>query len=172
MFKLFWPIFSLGAPGFMTPIRSCLPESTDNRLHDLYRCGSLGMFLVSLLYERKCLIIDLLKINCCLDVSFITLFLSVELDHFWVTVQFMQSVHRASRPHGLFYYGAHFSWHFKQKVCLIRYCVFWPPVRRNLQVFLSLYRANRVIGKVCLQIIFVCGSETGLLVWVRKNTRR
>ena len=25
---------------------------------------------------------------------------------------------------------------------------------------------------VCLQIIYVCGSETGFLAWVRKNTRR
>ena len=37
-----------------------------------------------------------------------------------------------------------FSWHFKQKVCLIRYRVFRSPVRRTLQVFpVSLYRANR-----------------------------
>ena len=36
----------------MTPIRSCTPESTE-RLRVLYQCGSLGMFLVSLLYERK-----------------------------------------------------------------------------------------------------------------------
>ena len=54
----------------MTPIRRCIPESTDNRTCDLYRCGSLGMFL-SLLYERKCLGIDLIKINCCLNVPFI-----------------------------------------------------------------------------------------------------
>ena len=47
-----------------------------------------------------------------------------------------------------------FSWHFKQNVCLIRYCVFWSPDRRYLQVFLSLYGANREISKVCLQIIF------------------
>ena len=33
------------------------------------------------------------------------------------------------------------------------------------------YRENREISKVCLQIIFVCGSETGFLAWVRKNTR-
>ena len=39
--------------------------------------------------------------------------------------------------------------------------------RRNLQVFLSLYRANRVISKVCLHISFVCGLETDLLAWVR-----
>ena len=38
----------------MTPIRSCTPENTE-RLRVLYRCGSLGMFLVALLYERKCL---------------------------------------------------------------------------------------------------------------------
>ena len=52
-----------------------------------------------------------------------------------------------------------FSWHFKQKVCLIRYCAFWSPVRRYSQVFLSLYRANREISKVCLQIIFGYRSE-------------
>ena len=47
------------------------PESTDSRPCDLYQCGSRGMFLVSLLYERKCLRIDLIKINCCLNVPFI-----------------------------------------------------------------------------------------------------
>ena len=65
-----------------------------------------------------------------------------------------------------------FSWHFKQNVCLIRYCVFWSPARRYLQVFLSLYRANREISKVCLQIVFgyvkirvgKCKSRTGLLI--------
>ena len=65
-----------------------------------------------------------------------------------------------------------FSWHFKQNVCLIRYCVFWSPARSYLQVFLSLYRANREISKVCLQIIFGYQSKTGLLAWVRENTRR
>ena len=38
----------------MTPIHSCTPESTE-RPRVLYQCGSLGMFLVSLLYDRKCL---------------------------------------------------------------------------------------------------------------------
>ena len=62
---------------FMTPIRSCIAESTDNsRPRDLYWC-SLGMFLVSFLYERKCLRIDLLKINCCLNVPFNIWFLYV-----------------------------------------------------------------------------------------------
>ena len=61
----------------MIPIRSCISESTDNSPRDLYRCGSRGMFLVSLLYERKCLRIDLLKINCCLNVPFIIWFLYV-----------------------------------------------------------------------------------------------
>ena len=57
---------------------------------------------------------------------------------------FMQSVHRASRPHGSFLLQCTFSWHFKQKLCLIRYRVFRSPVRRTLQVFpVSLYRANR-----------------------------
>ena len=55
---------------FMTPNRGCIPESTDNRPRDLFR-GSLGMFLSSLLYERKCLKIDLFKIDCCLNASFI-----------------------------------------------------------------------------------------------------
>ena len=41
------------------------------------RCGSLGMFLVSLLHERKCLRNDLLKINCYLNVLFIIWFLYV-----------------------------------------------------------------------------------------------
>ena len=61
----------------MTPIRSCIPESTDNRPRDLYRCGSLGMFFVSLLCERKYLRIYLLKINSCLNVPFIVWFLYV-----------------------------------------------------------------------------------------------
>ena len=38
----------------MTPIRSCVPENTDNKPRDLYRCDSLGMSLISLLYERTC----------------------------------------------------------------------------------------------------------------------
>ena len=38
--------------------------------------------------------------------------------------------------------------------------------------FSKLYRAKRKISKVCLQIIFVCRSETGLLAWVRKITHR
>ena len=44
---------------------------------DLYSCGSLGMFLVSLLYERNYLRIDLVKINCCLNVPFMIWFLYV-----------------------------------------------------------------------------------------------
>ena len=52
----------------------------------------------------------------------------------------------------------------------MRYCVVWLRVRSYLQVFLSLYRTNRKISKVCLQIIFVCRLETGLLAWVRKIT--
>ena len=54
----------------MTPIRSCVAESTDNRPRDLYRCSSLGMFLVYFLYERRFLRIELLKIKCCLNVPF------------------------------------------------------------------------------------------------------
>ena len=50
--------------------------------------------------------------------------------------------------------------------------MFWSPARRYLQVFLSLYRANREISKVCLQIISGYRSETGLLAWVHENTRR
>ena len=49
--------------------------------------------------------------------------------------------------------------------------MFWSQVRRNLQVFLSLYTANREISKVCLQTIFGYVSETGLVAWVRENTR-
>ena len=63
----------------MTPIRSGIPESTDNRPRDLYRCSSLGIFLVSSLYERKCLRIDLIQINCCLNGPFIFWLLCVEL---------------------------------------------------------------------------------------------
>ena len=55
---------------FMTPIRSCTVESTDNRPRDLYWCSSLGMFLVSFLYERRFLRIELLKIKCSLNVPF------------------------------------------------------------------------------------------------------
>ena len=40
-----------------------------------------------------------------------------------------------------------------------------------LGVILSLYRENREISKVCLQISFGYRSGTGLLAWVRENTR-
>ena len=40
-----------------------------------------------------------------------------------------------------------------------------------LGVILSLSRENREISKVCLQISFGYRSETGLLAWVRENTR-
>ena len=58
----------------------CIPESTNNRPWDfyrVYRSGLLGTFLVSLLYERKYLRIDLIKINCCLNVPFKIWFLYV-----------------------------------------------------------------------------------------------
>ena len=62
----------------MTPIRSCIAESTDNRPRDLYCCSSLEMFLVSFLYEPRSLrIIDLLKINSSLNVPFNIWFLDV-----------------------------------------------------------------------------------------------
>ena len=84
---------------FMTPNRSCIPEGTDNmRPRNLFR-GSLGMFLASLLYELECLRIDLFKIDCCLHVSFIIWFLYILNS----IKKRMQSVHRASRPHDLFY---------------------------------------------------------------------
>ena len=41
-----------------------------------------------------------------------------------------------------------------------------------MQVFISLYRANREISKVGLQIIFGYRPETSLLAWVRENARR
>ena len=82
----------------MTPNRSCIPAGTDNRPRNLFR-GSLGMFLASLLYELECLRIDLFKIDCCLHVSFIIWFLYVLNS----IKKRMQSVHRASRPHDLFY---------------------------------------------------------------------
>ena len=83
---------------FMTPNRSCIPAGTDNRPRNLFR-GSLGMFLASLLYELECLRTDLFKIDCCLHVSFIIWFLYVLNS----IKKRMQSVHRASRPHDLFY---------------------------------------------------------------------
>ena len=83
---------------FMTPNRSCIPSGTDNRPGNLFR-GSLGMFLASLLYELECLRIDLFKIDCCLHGSFIIWFLYVLNS----IKKRMQSVHRASRPHDLFY---------------------------------------------------------------------
>ena len=42
-----------------------------NRPRDLYRSGTLEMFLVSLLYDRICLRIDVFKINYCLNILFI-----------------------------------------------------------------------------------------------------
>ena len=68
------------------------------------QCGSLRMFLVYLLYERKCLRTDLIKINCCLNICSFDYLVSlyVQLGNFWVTVRFMQSVHRASRTNVLF----------------------------------------------------------------------
>ena len=156
----------------MTPIRSGIPESTDNRPRDLYRCGSLGMFLVSLLYERKCLRIDLIKINCSLNVPFIFWFLYV-LNSVTSELQcgscrvFIVLAKRMA-----YYYRARLAGILSKMFYLIRHCVFWSPVRGNLQVFLSLYRANRVISNVYLQNIFVCGSETGLQAWEPKETRR
>ena len=47
----------------------------------------------------------------------------------------------------------------------------WNLVRLG-SIYYAGYRVNREISKVCLQIIFVCGSETVFLEWVRKNTRR
>ena len=198
------------------------------------------MFLVSLLYERKCLGIDLLKINCWLKVPFYIWFLYVlnrwrlfcgtpdtttrkeaieiyaivmgfclclilccsfriifilipyvnaititafydeallkivfkhcydELQCSWCWVL----IALAGRIAWLILLKCAFSWHFKQKVYLVRYCVFCSPVRRYLQVFLSLYSANRENSKVCLQISFGYRSETGFLAWVRENTRR
>ena len=89
---------------FMTPNRTCIREGTDNRPRNLFR-GSLGMFLASLLYELECLRIDLFKIDCCLHVSFIIWFLYVLNS----IKKRMQSVHRASRPHDLFYPSSHLA---------------------------------------------------------------
>ena len=97
---------------FITPNRSGIPESTDNRPRDLYRCGSLGMFLVSLLYELKCLRIDLFNINCCLNVPFIIWFLYV-FNSIKKTPELQCScrvlIHRVRRPHGLFHYSANLA---------------------------------------------------------------
>ena len=102
----------------MTPIRRCIPESTDNWPCDLYRCGSLGMVHVSLLYECKCLKIDLIKINCCLNVPFIIWSLYVLNS---VTSELQCGSCRvfialAERMSYLLQYA--FSWHFKQNVLL------------------------------------------------------
>ena len=51
----------------------------------------------------------------------------------------------------------------------MQYCVFWSQGKALLA---GISRANRDISKVCLQIIFVYGLETGLLALVRKNKRR
>ena len=44
-----------------------------------------------------------------------------------------------------------------------------PPLAKNSPYA---YGVKREIGKVRLEIIFVCGSETGFLACARKNTRR
>ena len=43
----------------------------NNKPRDLHRSGTLEMFLVSLLYDRICLRIDVFKINYCLNIPFI-----------------------------------------------------------------------------------------------------
>ena len=48
-----------------------------NRLRHLHRSGTLEMFLVSLLYDRICLRIDVFKINYWLNIRFIIWFLYV-----------------------------------------------------------------------------------------------
>ena len=102
----------------MTPIRRYTPESTDSRPRDLYQCDSRGMFLVSLLYERKCLRIDLIKINCCLNVPFIIWSLYV-LNSVTSELQcascrvFIAIAERMS-----YLLQCAFSWHFKQNVLL------------------------------------------------------
>ena len=70
---------------FLTPICSCVAESTDNRPRDLYWCSSLGMYLVYFLYESRCLWIDLSKINCCLNVLFNVL---RGREFFWLLLSF------------------------------------------------------------------------------------
>ena len=73
--------------------------------------------------------------------------------------------------YGLFYYSVHLA-DILSKTFASSDTVFWSPARRYLQVFLSLYRANREISKVCLQIVFgyvkirvgKCKSRTGLLI--------
>ena len=42
-----------------------------NSPRDLHRSGTLEMFVVSLLYDRICLGIDVFKINYCLNILFI-----------------------------------------------------------------------------------------------------
>ena len=156
---------------------------------------ALEIFLVSLLYEHKCLRIDLFKINFCLNVPFIIWFLYVlnsitfalrtpaattrkefslfaakllrfmplwwaPVYAYWILrcsfriifilIRYVATiVMKASYDEALFKiafktllrfsaginllsYSVHVhraSWHFKQKVCLIRYRVFRSPVR-------------------------------------------
>ena len=65
--------------------------------------------IVYYLYEHKYLRIDLIKINCCLNVPFMIWFLYV-LNSIMSELQCdSYSVYRASRTHGLFYYSAHLA---------------------------------------------------------------
>ena len=155
----------------MTPIRRYTPESTDSRPCDLYQCGSRGMFLVSLLYERKCLRIDLIKINCCLNVPFIIWSLYV-LNSVTSELQcgscrvFIALAERKS-----YLLQCAFSWHLKQNGLPNSMLGVLVTGQAQFEGISKLIQANRVIIKVCLQIFFVRGSETCLQAWIRKNTR-
>ena len=59
-----------------------------NRPRHLHRSGTLEMFLVSLLYDRICLRIDVFKISYCLNILFISCFLYV---FYSITLIFLQN---------------------------------------------------------------------------------
>ena len=83
----------------------------------------------------------------------------------------MRSVHRAR--HGFFFYDSvHLAGILSKKFASSDPVYVGYRSGAYLLVFLTLFRAKREISKVCLQIIFGYGSETGLLACVRENTRR
>ena len=74
---------------FMTAIRSCIPESTestDNRPRDLYRLmWFTWKFLVSLLYEHKCLCYEMLSFrnNFLPECSIVFVLWNTRCSYYW-----------------------------------------------------------------------------------------
>ena len=122
----------------MTPIRSCIAESTDNRPRDLCWCNSLGMFLVSFLYERRCLRIDLLKINCCLYVPFNIWFLCVE------SITFVLRNTQRNDSEGIFYLLIS-SWNLCHSVMGSCLCLF---LRCSFRIIFVLIRYVATIAMI------------------------